>query len=113
MDEGGLIDLPLRVNGLEVKVTPVSPLAMAQHMDEINNIVQFMQIAQAMGAEGQMAIKPGAAADLIAEKLGIPASIRTTPEEREQMMQQAMQMAQQAQMAQQGAPMGAEQGAPV
>jgi hypothetical protein len=102
MDEGGLIDLPLRVNGLEVKVAPVSPLALAQNLDEINNIVQFMQIAQGMGPEGQMAIKPGAAADLIADKLGIPASIRTTPQEREQMMQQAMQMAQQAQMAQQG-----------
>jgi nucleotide-binding universal stress UspA family protein len=108
MDEAGLIDLPLRVNGLEVRVAPVSPLALAQNLDEINNIVQFMQIAQGMGPEGQMAIKPGAAADLIADKLGIPASIRTSPQEREQMMQQAMQMAQQAQMAQQGAAGGPE-----
>jgi nucleotide-binding universal stress UspA family protein len=108
MDEAGLIDLPLRVNGLEVRVAPVSPLALAQNLDEINNIVQFMQIAQGMGPEGQMAIKPGAAADLIADKLGIPASIRTSPQEREQMMQQAMQMAQQAQMDQQGAAGGPE-----
>lgn len=101
MDEGGLIDLPLRVNGLEVKVTPMSPLALAQNLDEINNIVQFMQLAQAMGPEGQMVLKPGAAADMIADKLGIPASIRTTPEERQQMAQQAMEMAQQAAQQQQ------------
>jgi hypothetical protein len=109
MDQGGLIDLPLRVNGLEVKVSPVSPLAMAQNMDEINNIMQFMQIAQSMGPEGQMAIKVGATVDYIADKLGVPALVRNSPQEREQMAQQAMQMAQQAQQAQQGqtAPEGA------
>lgn len=111
MDQGGLIDLPLRVNGLEVKVSPVSPLAMAQNMDEINNIMQFMQIAQSMGPEGQMAIKVGAAVDYIADKLGVPAVVRNSPQEREQMAQQAMQMAQQAQQAQQG--QAAPEGAPM
>ena len=110
MDQGGLIDLPLRVNGLEVKVSPVSPLAMAQNMDEINNIMQFMQIAQSMGPEGQMAIKAGAAVDYIADKLGVPAAVRNNPQEREQMAQQAMQMAQQAQQQQQQA---APEGAPM
>ena len=111
MDQGGLIDLPLRVNGLEVKVSPVSPLAMAQNMDEINNIMQFMQIAQSMGPEGQMAIKVGATVDYIADKLGVPALVRNSPQEREQIAQQAMQMAQQAQQAQQG--QAAPQGAPI
>jgi hypothetical protein len=111
MDQGGLIDLPLRVNGLEVKVSPVSPLAMAQNMDEINNIMQFMQIAQSMGPEGQMAIKVGATVDYIADKLGVPALVRNSPQEREQMAQQAMQMAQQAQQAQQG--QAAPEGAPM
>ena len=110
MDQGGLIDLPLRVNGLEVKVSPVSPLAMAQNMDEINNIMQFMQIAQSMGPEGQMSIKVGAAVDYIADKLGVPAAVRNNPQEREQMAQQAMQMAQQAQQQQQQA---APEGAPM
>ena len=97
MDQGGLIDLPLRVNGLEIKVSPVSPLAMAQNMDEINNIMQFMQIAQGMGPEGQMAIKAGAAMDYIADKLGVPAAVRTNEQERKAMMDQMMQAAQQAQ----------------
>lgn len=111
MDQGGLIDLPLRVNGLEVKVSPVSPLAMAQNMDEIGNIMQFMQIAQSMGPEGQMAIKAGAVVDYVADKLGIPAILRNSPQERKQMAEQAMQMAQQAQQQQQAAPEGApEQG---
>jgi len=93
MDEGGLIDLPLRVNGLEVKVSPVSPLAMAQNMDEINNILQFMQIAQGMGPEGQMAIKGGEALEYIADKLGVPAALRTNQAERKQMAEQMAQIA--------------------
>jgi hypothetical protein len=110
MDEGGLIDLPLRVNGLEVKVSPVSPLAMAQNMDEINNILQFMQIAQGLGPEGQMAIKTGDTLEYIADKLGVPAALRTSQAERKQMAEQMAQMAAMAQ--QQAAPAGAE-GAPM
>jgi predicted DNA-binding protein len=40
MDDRGLIDMPLRVNGLEVRVMPTSPLAMSQNMEEIQNIMQ-------------------------------------------------------------------------
>ena len=49
MDQQGLIDMPLKVNGVEVKVTPVSPLAQAQKLQEINDVVQYMQIANQMG----------------------------------------------------------------
>jgi hypothetical protein len=94
MDDRGLIDLPLRVNGLEVKVAPVSPLAMAQNMEEVNNVLQFAQIAQGAGPEGQMTLKVGPMLDLIAEKLGVPAAVRNSPEERALM---AKDMAQQAQ----------------
>lgn len=104
MDRDGIIDLPLKVNGLEVKVSPVSPLAMAQNLDEINNIVQFMQIAQGLGPEGQMAIKAGAAIDYIADKLGVPAAVRATADERNAMMAQMAQIAQQAAPAEGGAP---------
>ena len=94
MDRDGIIDLPLKVNGLEVKVSPVSPLAMAQNLDEINNIIQFMQIAQGLGPEGQMAIKAGAAIDYIADKLGVPAAVRSSAEERTAMMKEIQQAAQ-------------------
>ena len=100
MDESGLITLPLEVNGLEVKVAPTSPLAMAQNMEEINSIMQFMQIAQSMGPEGQLAIKAGNVIDYIAQKMGIPGSVLTTPMERQQMMMEMQQMAVMAQQAQ-------------
>jgi hypothetical protein len=96
MDDRGLIDLPLRVNGLEIKVTPVSPLAMSQQMEEVQNILQFAQIAMQAGPEGSMMLKQDAMLDLIADKMGIPQSVRNSPLEREMMKEQAAQMAQQA-----------------
>jgi len=100
MDQNGMITLPLKVDGLEVKVTPTSPLAAAQNMEEVNSIMQFAQVAQAMGPEGQLAIKQGEMIDYIADKMGVPAAIRTTPMERQQMMQEAQQMAMAVQQAQ-------------
>jgi ribosome assembly protein YihI (activator of Der GTPase) len=98
MDDKGLIDLPLQVNGLEVKVSPVAPLAMAQNMEEINNILQFMQLAQQLGAEGQHAVKQGDLIDFLGDKLGVPSSVRNTAAERAFLMDQQQQMAQQDQM---------------
>ncbi len=116
MDDAGMIDLPLRVNGLEVKVSATSPLAMAQNMDEINGIMQYYQIAQGLGPEGQMAVKIGEALDYIGDKLGIPANLRNSVEERGQMMEEMAQQAAavaQAEQAQQGQPgMQQEQGPP-
>jgi hypothetical protein len=98
MDDKGLIDLPLQVNGLEVKVSPVAPLAMAQNMEEINNILQFMQLAQQLGTEGQHAVKQGDLIDFLGDKLGVPSSVRNTAAERAFLMDQQQQMAQQDQM---------------
>jgi len=100
LDERGLIDMPLKVNGLEVKVAPVSPIAQAQSMEEINKVVTFLQIAQQLGPEGAMAVSRDRIADFIADKLGVAAELRTTPDERaamQQQMQQAAQMAVEAQ----------------
>jgi hypothetical protein len=118
MDERGLIDLPLRVNGLEVKVSPVSPLANAQSMDEINGALQFAQIVQTMGPEGSVAIKMGDMIDYLGDKLGVPAALRNDAAERaflieQQAQQQAQAMAAQAAMAQAQQPqLAAPQGAP-
>jgi hypothetical protein len=95
MDERGLIDMPLKVNGLEVKVAPVAPLAMAQNMEDVTNITQFVQMATQMGPEGQATPKFGAIVDYIGDKLGIPQALRVSPEERNVNMEQAMQQAQQ------------------
>ena len=92
MDEKGLIQLPLKVNGLEVKVVPVSPLAKAQNLEEINEVMQFFQIANSLGPGGVAELKPDAIATYIGDKLGVPTMLRTTPEEKQQIIQQSMQM---------------------
>jgi hypothetical protein len=109
MDERGLIQLPLRVNGLEVKVVPVAPLAMAQNMEEVNAIIQYQQLmlSGSFGADGQIALKTEIAVDYVGDKLGVPAMVRNTAEERavikeEAQQQQAMAAMAQAQMMQQG-----------
>jgi len=91
--------MPLKVNGLEIKVVPIAPLAMAQAMEEVEKVLNFSQIIQGMGPAGQMAIKQEEMIDYVAEKLGIPQRLITTKVERMMMMQQAQQQAQQ--MAQQ------------
>jgi hypothetical protein len=91
MDTKGMIKLPLKIDGLEVKVIPVSPLAKAQNLEEINEVMQFFQIANSLGPGGVAEVRPDKIAEFVADKLGIPGDLRTTPEEKEQIMQQAMQ----------------------
>ena len=100
MDEMGKIDLPLKVNGLEVEVTPISPLAMANNMEKVGEVMQFMQVSQSLGPQGQMLLNMEAVGDYIADQLGIPASLRTTPQQRAEIQQQMIQAAQAAMQAQ-------------
>ena len=97
LDQQGLIDMPLKVNGVEVKVVPVSPLAQAPKMEEVNQLLEFMQIANAMGPQGQTVINVQESLAFIAERMGIDQRVLNTPEEQAMMMQQM----QQAMMAQQ------------
>lgn len=101
MDQQGIIELPLRVNGLEVKVTPVAPLAQAQKLQEVNDVMQYVQIASSMGPQGQATISVPRILEFVAQRMGIDRNILATPEE-QQMFLQALQeqamMEQQAQM---------------
>lgn len=97
MNNIGMIELPLKVNGLQVKISPTAPLAMAQNAEKVNETLNFMQIVGQLGPQSQMFIKQDKLIDYIADGLGIPAELRTTLEEREQLMQQAQQMMQVAQ----------------
>ena len=95
MDEAGLVTLPLKINGLEVKVVPVSPLAQAQNMDDVQDVMQWLGIAQQLGPMGMATAKMDSIADWVGDKLGVPMDLRTNEEERAQMAemaQQAMQM---------------------
>ena len=114
MDERGMIHLPLQINGLEVRVAPVAPLAMAQNMEEINSIMQFTQITQSLGPSGALAVKTNELIDYLGEKLGVPAALRTNAGERAYMLeeQQKQEQAQQAMMAQNQVAMAQAQGMP-
>ena len=95
LDKEGLINMPLKVNGVQVKIAPVSPLAEAPKMEEVNKVLNFMQIANAMGPEGQMAINVQQAIAFIAEKMGVDQEILNSPEDVQMMMMQQQMMAQQ------------------
>ena len=95
MDELGMIALPLKVNGLQVSVIPVAPLAMASNVDRVQDILSFLQIAQQLGPVGGSLIKLDKVGDYLADHFAVPAELRTTPEEREIIMQQTMAIAQQ------------------
>jgi hypothetical protein len=99
MDQQNIIDLPLKVNNMEVRVVPTSPLAQAQNMEDLEKVLQFAQIAAQFGQAGQMTINQEEMLEYIAVKMGVPQSVLTTPAERDQMMQEMMQ--QQQAMAQQ------------
>jgi hypothetical protein len=100
MDERGLIDMPLRVNGLEVKVVPVAPLAQAQNMEEVNAILQYAQLLPNFGADGAMALKNDILVDYLGDKLGVPAAVRNNREERAVLMEEAANQQAMAAMAQ-------------
>lgn len=101
MDTQGLIDLPLRVNGQEIKVTPVSPLAQAQKLQEVNDAMQYAQIAGSMGPQGQATISVGRLLQFVAERMGVDSRVLATPEEQMQFMKAMQEQAQAAQQQQQ------------
>lgn len=110
MDQEGLIDLPLKVNGLEIKVVPISPIAQAQAMGEVEKMLQWAQFSIQLGPEAAMNVKPGEISNIMADIIGVPARARATPQEVEQLKEQ-MQKQQQAAMLMQMAG-GAAGGAP-
>jgi len=97
MADQKIIELPVKIDGKVVKVVPQSPLALAQNMDDLQSVIQFMQIVQSVGQVGQVAINQDNAIDYIADKLGIPGSILHSKEERVAIVQQLTQTAMQAQ----------------
>jgi len=102
MDEMGMIELPLKMDGLQVSIQPVSELAMANNMTKLQPLFQYLQIAQGLGQAGMMALKQDKIADYILDAMGVDARLRNTPEEQKQMVENLQAQAQaMAQMQQQ------------
>jgi hypothetical protein len=93
MDSLGMIDLPLKVNGLQVKVVPSAPLAQAQNMEKVSEVLQFAQIVQ-QTPMGPFVLKQDAFLDYLAKSMAIPSEMITSPMERMEMQKQAQAMAQ-------------------
>jgi hypothetical protein len=113
MDEQNLIDLPLKVNGHQVKVVPISSMAKAQNQEELQSVLQFVQLIGQFGPIGQMALDPQMAIQFVADRMGVPPSILTTEEQRVQMAQAMQQQMAEVNEQQQGeTPDGNEQPPP-
>ena len=107
MDSQNLIDLPLKIDGLQVKITPTSPLAQAQNMEDLDKVLQFAQLAQSFGPAGQVALNNDALIDYVADKMGIPMSVVNSSEERQQIAAEMQQQMMAMQQPQGGMPQGA------
>mgnify|MGYP003650548721 FL=1 len=98
----GRIEVPT-VNGREVKVRSVSPLAQAQSNQDISSVARFLElVGGSFGPEMlQLLVDGEQTAIHLAKKFGVPESLIRDEEQRKQIAQMAQQMAQQ-QMQQQG-----------
>jgi len=96
----GRINIPT-VNGREVQIKSSSPLAQAQHQQDVATIDRFLGLLQGrVGPELlNMMIKQDEVAKFVAKKLGIPEELIRTQEEMKSVMQQMQQQAQQQQQA--------------
>jgi hypothetical protein len=101
LDEGGVIQLPLKVNGREIKAVPVSPLAMAQNMDEVENTFQFANMMSLLGNKGHPeVIFTDDLPDWLGDHMGVPEKVRRTPQDREAKLGEMQEQQKQAMVAQ-------------
>ena len=97
----GRIKIPL-INGREVKIQSSSPLAQAQHQQDVGTIDRFLAMIQGrVGPElTNILIKQDEVAKYVAKKLGVPEELIRSTEEMQAAAQQMQQMMQQQQMQQ-------------
>jgi hypothetical protein len=99
----GRIEVPT-VNGREVKVRSVSPLAQAQANQDISSVARFLElVGGSFGPEMlQLLVDGEQTAIHLAKKFGVPESLIRDEDQRKQIAQMAQQMAQQQMQQQQG-----------
>ena len=90
----GRIELPT-INGREIKVRSVSPLAQAQSQADITSIARWMELIQAnFGPQLlNLLIDSEEVATVLAKKFGVPDTLIRDKSQREQLVQMAQQMA--------------------
>lgn len=102
LSKRGYID-PVNINQYLIKVQVNSPLARAQQMQEVQNVVQWLEMTMQLGGQEAMmlAAKIEDIIPWIADKIGVPAELIRDEDEREQLQQYVAQIiaAQQMQVA--------------
>jgi glutathione S-transferase len=94
----GRIEVPT-INGREVKVRSVSPLAQAQANQDISNVSRYLQlVGGTFGPELlNLLVSSEDAAVYLAKKFGVPDSLIRDNAQRQQILAAAQQMAMQQQ----------------
>lgn len=93
LDQAGELVIPLKMDGREVAIQPVSPLANAQNLDDVQVIAEAVQLLAPFGPQ---AVARGLKLDdvprQIAEKLGVPASLIPSAQEIAAMARQEQEL---------------------
>lgn len=85
---------PLKIDQFNLKVHVNSPLARSQQFQDVEKVMQWWQMAQAMGGQ-EMAMMSGKIEEIIpwiADQVGVPAELVRSDQEREGLQQQIGQL---------------------
>ena len=93
LSKQGRIDIP-KVNGREVKIAPRSPLAQAQHLQDVADVTRFNEIiAGTFGPQMiNLIVDQNETAKYLAEKMNLPEKLIRDEQEQNQLMEQLQQM---------------------
>lgn len=98
MARKGIIDIPVRVDGKNVKIIPTSPLAAQQNLDDLQTTLQWLQVNQGLGVEVMgLGIKIEEFPAWSAEKLGVDQALVRDDVDREALQRSVAQLVAQAQ----------------
>ena len=95
LSKQGRIDIP-KVNGREVKIAPRSPLAQAQHLQDVADVTRFNEIiAGTFGPQMiNLIVDQNATAKYLAEKMNLPEKLIRDEEEQKQLADRMSQLQQ-------------------
>ena len=98
LSKQGRITLP-KVNGREVRIAPRSPLAQAQHLQDVADVTRFNEIiAGTFGPQMiNVIVNQSATAKYLAEKMNLPEKLIRDESEQQRIVQQISQLANQPQ----------------
>ena len=95
LNKQGRITIP-KVNGREVKIAPRSPLAQAQHLQDVADVTRFNEIiAGTFGPQMiNVIVNQSETAKYLAEKMNLPEKLIRDEAEQQRIVQQVSQMSQ-------------------